>query len=68
MPDFLHTDANFNETQEGKFIAGVQELDAFHHGGVAVPVAVLLVESKMKMSSWPPAESRTHEIRTAGRR
>ena len=39
----------FNEPQEGKSIAGAQELNACQHGGVAVPVAVLLVEAKIKM-------------------
>ena len=43
--DFLHTDNNFLEgkqlSQEGKFMAGVQEADGCNHGGVAVPVAVL---------------------------
>ena len=32
----------------GGIIAGEQEVDACHHGGVAVPGAVLVVEMKMK--------------------
>ena len=33
---------------EGKIIDGLQELSACHHGGVAVPGAVVVVEMKMK--------------------
>ena len=40
--DFSHTDNNFL-VQEGNFMAGVQKPDGYHHGGVAVPVAVLIV-------------------------
>ena len=32
----------------GKIIAGVQEVDACHHVGVAVPGAVLVVQMKIK--------------------
>ena len=32
----------------GEIIAGVQQVDAFHHGAVAVPGAVLVVEMKIK--------------------
>ena len=38
----------FKETKEGKIIACVQKLNGCHHGGVAVPVAVLVVEAKEK--------------------
>ena len=46
--DFSHTGDNFLAFLGGKNVVGLQEPNGGNHGGVAVPVAVLVVKKNAK--------------------